>query len=103
MAQLDETALIDEAKVHLRVVTDMTDDEIATLVRAAIDDMRRLGVRESVISGSMSPTVKMAVMFYCKAHYGYDNSEAMRFDNSYRMAVTNLMHSEACEPEEDDG
>lgn len=97
-------ALLDEARVHLRIMSDATDVEIESLIAMALADMRRLGVREELLNeATMTPIAKQAVFFFCKAHYGYDNSEASRFEASYRLAVVSLMHSEACEDDEEDG
>ena len=98
-------ALLDEARVHLRTMSEATDVEIESLISMALEDMRRLGVHEELlVDGTMSPIAKQAVFFFCKAHYGYDNSEASRFDAAYRLAVVSLMHSEAvCDGEEVDG
>lgn len=101
MALLDD-ALLDEARVAVRVTSEATDGELATLIETAVKDMKRLGVRDSLLSGgAMSPIAKHAIICFCRAFYGYDNPEAERFHQAYRLAVTALMHSEACEPEPD--
>ncbi len=98
-------ALLDEARVHLRIMSEETDAEIETHIAAALRDMRRLGVREELLNenGTMDPLAKQAVFMYCKAHYGYDNSEAVRFSDDYRMTVTALMHSDACDEDDEEG
>ena len=92
-------ALIDDIKVSLRVTSDVYDSEIRVLIDAARYDMERVGVDPSLLA--LNPRtqdldngfVKQAVRCYAKAHFGYDNAEAERFDGSYRRIVCDLMNS----------
>lgn len=68
------------------------DPEIQTLVDAALDDMRRVGVKDDAIDAE-KPLVKMAVTCYCKARFGFDNTDASYFDRSYRQIVVDLVNS----------
>lgn len=87
-------ALRDDVKVALRVTTDAMDDEVQMLIDAAIADMRRVHVADELLDEyGMDPLVKMAVCLYCKAHFGYDNDEAERFDESYRQLVADFLNS----------
>lgn len=91
-------ALLDDARTAVRVMSDATDGELLALIAASVEDMKRLGVREELLEEeSMSPIAKHAVICFCRAFYGYDNPEAERFHEAYRLAVTALMHSEACD------
>ena len=110
-------ALIDDIKVSLRVTSGVFDSEVRGLVEAARFDMERAGVDPSLLA--LDPIsedlenefVKQAVRCYAKAHFGYDNPEADRFDESYRRIVCDLMNSShnvaaieaEPEPEPDDG
>lgn len=88
-------ALLDEMRAAVRVMSDMTDDEIQTWIDAAIADMRRCGVLpELLVEESLSPLAKSAVTNYVRANYGLDNSESTRFHESYNLTVTNLMNSD---------
>ena len=57
--------------------------------------MGRAGVNAALLTrdDDMNPFVKHAVTAYCKAHFGYDVSEAQRFDDSYRRIVCDLLNS----------
>ena len=92
-------ALLDDIKVALRVTTNAMDNEVTTLMNAALYDMRRVGVDPGLLTlsdGNLENAfVKQAVTVYCKAHFGYDNAEAYRLDESYRRIVCDLMNSSA--------
>jgi hypothetical protein len=85
----------------------MTDAEIQMWIDAAKCDMRRCGVKqELLVEETMSSLAKSAVVCFVKGQYGYDNSEAPRFLDSYRIMVTGLLNSKANEylfPEDPDG
>lgn len=87
-------ALRDDIKTSLRVSSDKVDAEVDALICAAFADMRRVGVGEALLKeDDPHPLVRMAVMCYAKAAFGYDNSEAPRFQESYRQIVCDLMNS----------
>ena len=106
-------ALIDDIKVSLRVVSPKFDSEVEMLIGAALYDMERVGVNPALLeldeNGDLAKGnkyVKMAVTTYCKAGFGYDNSEAARFDGAYKLIVNNLLNSSeniAAMEEVDDG
>lgn len=87
-------ALLDDVKVALRVRSDSTDSEIQALINAAVTDMERVGVGESLMLNepNLNPIVKSAIILFCKARYGYDNDEASRFEEAYRQTVIDLMN-----------
>ena len=91
-------ALLDDIKLSLRVSTSALDAEVEMLVGAAIRDMERVGVDPGLLPTDASDDcddlfVKTAIAAYCKAHFGYDNQEANRFDDSYRRIVCDLLNS----------
>lgn len=91
-------ALLDEMRVRLRVVSDMTDSEIEGLVGAAFADMRRCGVRDELLDqDDPHPLVKHAIALYAKAYYGYDNSEREQFVRAYERTLCDLLNSRANE------
>ena len=91
-------ALLDEMRVRLRVTSDMTDSEIEGEIAAALADMRRCGVRDELLeSEEPDPLVKHAIALYCKAYYGYDNSEREQFVRAYERTVCDLLNSKANE------
>ena len=89
-------ALLDEMKLVLRVASEVYDPEVQMLIDAALADMERVGVDPDLLDpDDPVPLVKKAVAVYCKSHFGYDNPEAGRFDDSYYRVVCDLMNSSA--------
>lgn len=87
-------SLIDDVKVALRVTSDAFDPEVEMLVEAALRDLQRVGIPdEFLVDGPTDPLVRAAVCMYAKAHFGFDNSEAPRFDESYRQIVKDFLNS----------
>lgn len=74
--------LFAEAKVALRVSTPAFDGEISDLIDAARDKLALAGVSRAVLADP-TPLVRRAIIVYCKAHFGLDNPEADRFDQSF--------------------
>lgn len=90
--------LLADMKTALRVTSDAFDSEVEALIGAALYDMERVGVDPALLDADTlddEPNlfVKRAVTAYCKAHFGYDNAEADRFDDSYRRIVCDLLNS----------
>lgn len=91
--------LLADIKASLRITSDAFDAEVETLIGAAIYDMGRTGVNPALLEmnndvlTSGNAFVKQAITAYCKAHFGYDNAEAGRFDDSYRRIVCDLLNS----------
>jgi len=81
------------------VTSSKFDPEIETLIGAALYDMERVGVNPALLQvdaetgGLENRFVKQAVVSYCKAQFGYDNSEASRFENAYTRIVIDLLNS----------
>lgn len=95
-------SLRDDIKVSLRVSSVAVDTEVDALISAAVSDMRRVGVHEELLdTENPHPLVRMAITCYAKAAFGYDNSEAPRFQESYRQIVCDLMNSSWSMCEED--
>lgn len=87
-------ALIDEIKLILRISNDAYNDEIEMLINAAQADMLRVGVEEAYVNAPKdNPLVKHAIACYCKANFGYDETDATRFDASYRQLVADMLNS----------
>ena len=90
--------LIDDVRVALRVVSSKTDSEVQAMIDAAIRDMRRVGIRDELLvaddeDSPMDPMVKAAVLMYCKANYGFDNSDSDRYWARYNWTVTSMLNS----------
>lgn len=84
----------EEVKLALRITGDDFDSEVAILVESAVEDMKRVGISEYYIEDA-NPLVKLAIVTYAKARFGFDNPEADRFDASYRQLVIDMLHSNA--------
>lgn len=95
-------ALIDDMKVRLRVTTDAFDSEIDAIIKAAKADMVRVGVDPDYVDEE-GPLVTEAIACLCKSRFGYDNTEAAKFEESYRQAVIDLMNSSHNVMAADDG
>ncbi len=83
---------LEDAKRVLRVTSDLMDGEVSMLLDAARADMLRAGVPAATLDGP-SPLVAHAAALFCKSRFGYDNSEAARFEECYRAAVCDLVNS----------
>ncbi len=81
--------MLSDAKQVLRVTNDAMDTEIADLIEAAKLDLSTSGIK--VIE--TDPLIKRAINLYCKAHFGYDNPDAPRFADSYKMLKIHLSFS----------
>ena len=91
--------LRDTVKVALRVTSDALDPEVDAWVESGLADMRRVGVPEDMLSDeTCDPLVAAAVITWCKGHFGYDNSEAPRFLDSYREIVRSILNSPTSYP-----
>lgn len=99
-------SLLDDMRERVRVSTDMTDGEIEDLIYAAIEDMRRCGVKDALLSeDDPHPLVKQAVSMYVRAYYGLDNAvERPQFIAAYERVLCDLLNSASNEylfPEEE--
>ena len=101
-------SLLEDVKVALRVGHDATDSEVEDLIAAAVFDMANKGVSVTwlgtdpmgpdfavgdIDEGALPVMAKRAIVTYVKANYGYDNSEAERFTESYDSIVCSLLNS----------
>ena len=97
-------SLLDDVRAAERVVTDLTDGELQILIDAAIAEMRRVGIRDSLLAEeTMTPLAKYAVMMHVKANYGHDDSEHAMWWSRFNTTVMSLMNSSMneCDTEAD--
>lgn len=92
--------LLDDTRLSLRLTTQAFDGEVEMLIDYAIADMERVGVDPDLLPAGADDEascamVKNAIITYAKAHFGFDNDEMVRFDDSYRRIVCDLMNSSA--------
>lgn len=83
-------ALLDDVKLALRITSSAFDNEIEGLIEAAKADLRLSGVSDAKVKDENDPLISRAIVVYCKAHFGYDNPEAERFQQSYDMLKAHL-------------
>lgn len=82
--------MLEDIKDILRVSGGELDTEIADLIASARMDLQLSGVKTSLANASTDPLIKRAIACYVKAHFGYDNPEADRFNQSYQAIKMQL-------------
>jgi uncharacterized phage protein (predicted DNA packaging) len=80
-------ALIDDVKKALRVSNTAHDTEVTDLIAAAQKDLSIVGIDPVDIT---DPLIKRAIVTYCKAYFGYDNSDADRLVSAYTSLKVHL-------------
>lgn len=86
--------MLAEVKLALRVTTIDFDTEIQGLIDAAVADLILAGVAAEKAQSTTDPLIKRAVVAYCKAHFGYDNSDADRLMKAYDLLKQHLTLAE---------
>lgn len=81
-------------KQALRLSTDVFDDEINDLIEAARQDLILSGVSETKANNDEDPLIKRAITIYVKVHFGWDNPDAERLQQSYDMLKMHLTLSQ---------
>lgn len=75
--------MLNDIKDALRESGNNSDIEVSDLIDAAKADLQLSGVHKDKIVDT-DPLIKRAVVFYCKAHFGYDDPKMTeRFEQSY--------------------
>lgn len=88
MAQEQTTTLLETVKKNLRVTHSALDDaEIVPLIEAAKKELAIAGV---VTAKEDDPMIIRAVTAYAKAHFGYDNPDAERFERVFNSLKSTL-------------
>lgn len=79
--------LYELVKASLRVTTDDSgiEFEIKQLISSAKEDMITAGVKTEIAHDEDNELVKVAIIFYCKSTFGFDNPDAGRFKNLYNI------------------
>lgn len=71
---------LDKVKLNLRISSDVFDEaEIQPLIDAALKELERRGV---VNQPAEDPLIFRAVVFYCKAHFGFDK-DGTRYEAAF--------------------
>ena len=84
--------MLDDVKVALRISPSNVayDSEILDLIAAARHDLTLSGVSPEKASATTDPLIRRAVVVYCKANFGWDNSDAEKLQRSYDMLKAHL-------------
>lgn len=75
-----ERSPVTEVRTALRYSTTALDGEIALMIDAARDDLRRVGVNETQLTG---PLARMAIATYARAQQTDDPETREALENSY--------------------
>lgn len=81
--------LLADVKIALRISGVTYDDEITDLILAAQSDLQLSGLlgEKIIVTDAL---IKRAVTLYCKANFGYNNSDADRLQKSYDMLKNHM-------------
>lgn len=81
--------IIDEVKAANRIRTDDAGiiGELNGLIAAAKKDLKTSGIKNPAEN---DPLIKRAIILYTKAHFGFDNDDAERFEASYESLKQHL-------------
>ena len=84
--------LLDDVKRALRISSSSYNDEVTDLIDAGKSDLRLAGIyfKDETEELPLDPLVKRAVITYCKAYFGFENTDADRFIDSYVMLKQHL-------------
>ncbi|WP_129045010.1 head-tail connector protein [Companilactobacillus metriopterae] len=77
--------MLNEVKLALRISKENNqfDTELTDLISAARNDLITAGVKSEIANSDSNILAKQAIIFYCKATFGFDNQDAGRFNNLY--------------------
>lgn len=77
-------------KKALRITASAFDDEVDLLIASARADLIRVGVSSVLAEKDDDPLVATAIIWFCKARFGFDNPEAERMEKIYEMCRAEL-------------
>jgi len=85
-----------DIKTTLRISTNNTafDSEIADLIASARADLMLAGILPAKANDDTDPLIKRAITVYVKAHFGWNNPDAEKLQQSYAMIKGHLALSQ---------
>jgi len=91
--------MLTDIKKALRINNNAMDTEVQDLIDAAKMDLKATGINIDKIiavneAEKMDPLIKRAITLYCKAHFGYNNTDATRFEQYYGALKIHLALSD---------
>ncbi|HEX9060407.1 MAG TPA: head-tail connector protein [Clostridia bacterium] len=82
--------ILDDIKTCLRIKNSSFDTEINDLISACQNDLMLSGIIQDKALDVTDPLIKRAIIVYCKAYFGFDNPDADRLQESYKMLKMHL-------------
>lgn len=79
--------MFDKVKESLRIRNNKSDIEINDLIESAKSDLRISGIKRII---DTDPLIIQAIKFYCKANFGLDSQESIRYQASYDSLKNHL-------------
>lgn len=86
--------ILDDIKIALRISNTAFDTEINDLIAAARADLKLSGILESKVNDDTDPLIKRAITVYVKAHFGWNNPDSEKLQQSYEMLKRHLALSQ---------
>ena len=83
-------AILDDVKKALRITTGDFDTEVQGLIDACKEDLKQAGI---YAVDDTDVLIKRAIIVYSKANFGFDNPEADRLQDTYKMLKNHLSMS----------
>ena len=87
-------SIINDVKTALRISNTAFDTEINDLIAAARADLKLSGILESKVNDDTDPLIKRAITVYVKAHFGWNNPDSEKLQQSYEMLKRHLALSQ---------
>lgn len=79
--------MLEKVKLSLRIKHFKLDDEINDLIEACKIDLSISGVRKIE---ETDPIIQRAIIIYCKANFGLDNTDSEKYQRSYDLLKQSL-------------
>lgn len=79
--------MLEKVKLSLRIKNFKLDDEITDLIEACKIDLSISGVRKIE---ETDPIIQRAIIIYCKANFGLDNTDSEKYQRSYDLLKQSL-------------
>lgn len=87
----EETTLLDEIKIALRVTHTKLDGEISDNILAAEHELERVGIPWEIASDPENhPLIKRAVKTYCQSAMAIDQAQAEKYQRSFELQAENM-------------
>lgn len=84
--------MLEIVKKSLRLDENEFNEELNLLIEAAVEDLTSSGVassyfytkdEEKLMINVENKLLKLAIIFYCKAFFGFDNPDSEKYNNAY--------------------